>query len=65
MPAVRVPGVLAGPHLVAAGLWVYYVHRGTDFTLENFLEVLAQEIVLKALFNSFMIATLATCSRSA
>ena len=42
------------------GYAVYYVHRGTDFTLDNFHEVLAQEIVLKALFNSFMISTLAT-----
>ena len=42
------------------GFAVYYVHRGTDFTLDNFHDVLAQEIVLKALFNSFMISTLAT-----
>ena len=42
------------------GTGVYYVHRGTEFTIDNFHEVLAQEIVLKALFNSFMISTLAT-----
>ena len=42
------------------GTGVYYVHRGTDFTLENFGEVLAQEMVLRAMFNSFMISTLAT-----
>jgi multiple sugar transport system permease protein len=42
------------------GTGVYYVHRGTEFTADNFHEVLAQEIVLKALFNSFMISTLAT-----
>ena len=39
---------------------VYYVHRGTEFTIDNFHEVLSQEIVLRALFNSFMISTLAT-----
>ena len=33
------------------GYAVYYVHRGTDFTLDNFNEVLSQEIVLKALLN--------------
>ena len=42
------------------GYAVYYVHRGTDFTLDNFHEVLGQEIVLKALWNSFAISTLAT-----
>ena len=31
------------------GLGVYYVHRGTEFTLDNFHEVLSQEIVLKAI----------------
>ena len=42
------------------GYAVYYVHRGTDFTLDNFHEVLTQEIVLRALWNSFAISTLAT-----
>jgi multiple sugar transport system permease protein len=42
------------------GWAVYYVHRGTDFTIDNFHDVLSQEIVLRALFNSFMISTLAT-----
>jgi len=42
------------------GYAVYYVHRGTDFTLDNFLEVIVQEAVLKGMFNSFMISTLAT-----
>jgi multiple sugar transport system permease protein len=42
------------------GSGVYYVHRGTEFTIDNFHEVLSQAIVLKALFNSFMISTLAT-----
>jgi len=42
------------------GYAVYYVHRGTDFTIENFHEVLAQEVVIRALFNSLAISTLAT-----
>lgn len=42
------------------GYAVFYVHRGTDFTLENFHEVLSQPVVLKAMWNSFAISTLAT-----
>ena len=42
------------------GTGVYYVHRGTEFTVDNFHEVLSQEIVVRALFNSLMISTLAT-----
>ena len=42
------------------GSGVYYVHRGTEFTVDNFHDVLSQTIVVKALFNSFMISTLAT-----
>ena len=42
------------------GYAVFYVHRGTDFTLENFHEVLGQPVVLKAMWNSFVISTLAT-----
>jgi len=42
------------------GFAVFYVHRGTDFTLENFHEVLGQPVVLKAMWNSFVISTLAT-----
>ena len=42
------------------GYAVYYVHRGGDFTLENFHEVLAQDVVLRAFVNSFVISTLAT-----
>jgi multiple sugar transport system permease protein len=42
------------------GYAVYYVHRGTDFTLDNFAEVLGQEQVLHAFFNSLVISTLAT-----
>ena len=39
---------------------VYYVHRGTEFTFHNYVEVLQEEIVGRALFNSAMIATMAT-----
>ena len=42
------------------GTGVYYVHRGTEFTIDNFHDVLSQEIVVRAMFNSFMISTLAT-----
>src|SRR5262245_63274314 len=39
---------------------VYYVHRGTGFTLGNFAEVLQDERVVQAFANSALIATLAT-----
>src|ERR1700730_19325068 len=42
------------------GTGVYYGHRGTEFTIDNFHEVLSQEIVVRALFNSVMISTVAT-----
>jgi multiple sugar transport system permease protein len=42
------------------GWAVYYVHRGTDLTLHNYTEVLQQDVVLRAFFNSFVLATLAT-----
>src|SRR3982751_4828964 len=39
---------------------VYYVHRGTEFTLGNFAEVLKDERVVEAFANSAVISTLAT-----
>lgn len=42
------------------GWAVYYIYRGTDFTLQNFREVLGIEAVLRTFFNSFLVATLAT-----
>ena len=39
---------------------VYYVHRGTDFTLGNFIEVFHDDRVVEAFANSALIATLAT-----
>src|SRR6476659_8843643 len=39
---------------------VYYVHRGTEFTMGNFAEVLKDERVVGAFVNSALISTLAT-----
>ena len=42
------------------GWAVFYVYRGTDFTLQNYRDVLATEAVIRAFINSFLVATLAT-----
>ena len=39
---------------------IYYVHRGTEFTLESYAKVLGDERLVKAFINSGVIATLAT-----
>src|SRR4051795_12047498 len=39
---------------------VYYVHRGAEFTLSNFAEVLREDRIVEAFLNSALIATLAT-----
>ncbi len=39
---------------------VYYVHRGTEFTLANFGMALGGDVMFQAFLNSFVIATLAT-----
>ena len=39
---------------------VYYVHRGTEFTLASFAEVLSDERIVGAFLNSALISTLAT-----
>src|SRR6266849_4156618 len=39
---------------------VYYVHRGTEFTLGNFADVLRNDRIIEAFANSVVIATLAT-----
>src|SRR5438105_5133384 len=39
---------------------VYYVHRGTEFTVGNFAEVLRDDRIVEAFVNSALIATLAT-----
>src|SRR2546429_777515 len=39
---------------------VYYVHRGTEFTLASYAEVLRDERLVQAFVNSALIATLAT-----
>jgi len=38
----------------------YYIWRGTTFTLQNFVEVAQQSQVMQAMFNSFVLSTLAT-----
>lgn len=42
------------------GWAVFYVHRGTDFTLANYVGVFQEPTVAQAFINSFVIATLAT-----
>src|SRR5439155_23257682 len=38
----------------------YYVHRGTEFTLGSFAEVLSDDRIVGAFINSALISTLAT-----
>jgi len=42
------------------GWAVYYIYRGTAFTVQNYLEVFATPAVVHAFVNSFILATLAT-----
>ena len=42
------------------GWAVFYIFRGTEFTLDNYSEVFGQDVIVKSLINSFVIATLAT-----
>lgn len=42
------------------GWAVYYIYRGTAFTLQNYLDVFAKPSVVRAFTNSFVLATLAT-----
>jgi multiple sugar transport system permease protein len=42
------------------GWAIYYIYRGTSFTVENYLEVFARPAVVHAFVNSFVLATLAT-----
>jgi multiple sugar transport system permease protein len=39
---------------------VFYIWRGSEFTLQNFVEVFQQPKIAAAMFNSFVMATLAT-----
>src|SRR5437762_14024470 len=39
---------------------IYYVHRGTEFTLGNFKEVLGQERIVEAFINCAVLSSLAT-----
>lgn len=45
---------------VRPGWAVYYIYRGTAFTLQNYRDVLKTQAVLHAFYNSFLVATLAT-----
>jgi multiple sugar transport system permease protein len=38
----------------------YYIWRGTAFTLHNFIEVMQQSQVVRSMFNSFVLSSLAT-----
>jgi multiple sugar transport system permease protein len=42
------------------GWAVYYIYRGTAFTLQNYLDVFARPAVVRAFVNSFVLASLAT-----
>jgi len=42
------------------GWAVYYIYRGTDFTLQNYLDVFDRPAVVHAFVNSLVLATLAT-----
>ena len=42
------------------GWAVYYIYRGTAFTLQNYLDVFARPAVVHAFVNSFVLASLAT-----
>lgn len=42
------------------GWGVYYIYRGTEFTLANYVEVFQRGVVIEAFFNSFLVATAAT-----
>jgi len=42
------------------GWAVYYIYRGTAFTVQNYLDVFARPAVVRAFVNSFILATLAT-----
>jgi len=42
------------------GWAVYYIYRGTAFTVQNYLDVFARPAVVHAFVNSFVLATLAT-----
>jgi multiple sugar transport system permease protein len=42
------------------GWAVYYIYRGTSFTLQNYLDVFARPAVVHAFVNSLVLATLAT-----
>jgi multiple sugar transport system permease protein len=39
---------------------VYYIWRGSEFTIDNFIEVIGQPAVIHSMWNSFVLSTIAT-----
>ena len=54
------PAVILVVTSLRPGWAVYYIYRGTAFTVQNYLEVFAKPAVVHAFVNSFVLATLAT-----
>ncbi|WFU14677.1 carbohydrate ABC transporter permease [Bradyrhizobium sp. CB3481] len=54
------PIVILGVTSLRPASGVFYIWRGTNFTLNNFVEVLHQSQMLEAVWNSFVLSTLAT-----
>jgi multiple sugar transport system permease protein len=54
------PVVILAVTSLRPGWAVYYIYRGTAFTVQNYLEVFAKPAVVHAFVNSFVLATLAT-----
>ena len=54
------PVVILAVTSVRPGWAVFYIYRGTDFTLQNYFEVFARPAVVHAFGNSLALATLAT-----
>jgi multiple sugar transport system permease protein len=54
------PVAILGVTSIRPASGAYYIWRGTRFTLENFVDVLHQSQVMQAMWNSFVLSTLAT-----
>ena len=66
LAALAIMLLFLGPILILVvtslrpGWAVYYIYRGTAFTVQNYLDVFARPAVVRAFVNSFVLATLAT-----
>ena len=66
LAAIAIVLLFLGPILILVvtslrpGWAVYYIYRGTAFTVQNYLDVFARPAVVRAFVNSFILATLAT-----